>query len=110
MKSLREWRQPCCVHIRWPALYSNERLIGQGTLVTVSHEGCQVAGTMPVAVGMVLKLWISPADRDEALFVKEARVLWVRAHEFWLEFRQVDVLDHQWLTDFLENGHGFGQD
>ena len=103
MDSLRKWREPSRLEVQWHVLYANKSLIGQGTLLTVSHEGCQVAGTMPVAVGMVLKIWISPADRDEALYVKEARVLWVRGHQFWLEFRQVDAHDHQWLINFLEN-------
>jgi hypothetical protein len=56
---------------------------------------------MPVASGMVLKVWISPADRGDALYVKEARVLWARAQEFGLELRQVDVKDHQWLISFF---------
>jgi PilZ domain len=103
MDSLRKWREPSHLEMQWLVLYANKSLIGQGTLLTVSHEGCQVAGTMPVAVGMVLKVWISPADRDEALYVKEARVLWMRGHQFWLEFRQVDVQDHQWLINFLES-------
>jgi hypothetical protein len=103
MDSPREWREPSRLEVQWLVLYANKSLIGQGTLLTISQEGCQVAGTMPVAVGMVLKIWISPADRDEALYVKEARVLWVRAHQFWLEFRQVDGQDHQWLINFLEN-------
>jgi hypothetical protein len=110
MDSLREWREPSRLEVQWLVLYANKKLIGQGTLRNVSHEGGQVVGTMPVAVGMVLKIWISPADRDEALYVKEARVLWVRGHEFWLEFRQVDVQDHQWLINFLKNaGRAFGQ-
>jgi hypothetical protein len=45
-------------------------------------------GTMPVAAGMVLKVWISPAHREEALYVKEARVLRAQANVFELELRQ----------------------
>jgi hypothetical protein len=89
--------------VQWPLLYANTELVGQGTVVNVSRRGCQIAGTMPVAAGMVLKVWISPAHRDEALYVKEARVLWAEANEFQLELRQVDVQDHQWLMSFLEN-------
>ena len=65
---------------------------------------------MPVARGMVLKLWISPAHRGDSLYVKEARVLWARSNEFGIEPREVDVQDHQWLMNFFkECGHIFGQ-
>ena len=103
MGSLKEWRQPSSIDVQWPMLYANQKLVGQGTMLNVSHQCCQVAGTMPVHVGMVLKVWISPAHRDEALYVKEAKVLWARAHEFGLELCQVDVKDHEWLISFLEN-------
>ena len=60
MGSFKERRQLARFPVQWPMLYANEELIGQGTLVNVSHGGCQVAGTMPVAVGMLLKVWVSP--------------------------------------------------
>lgn len=111
MASLKERHHdapPLIVH--WPLLYANKEFVGQGTLLNVSPWGCQVAGTMPVARGMVLKLWISPAHRGDALYVKEARVLWARSNEFGIELREVDVQDHQWLMNFFkECGHIFGQ-
>jgi PilZ domain-containing protein len=103
MGSFKERRQLDRFPVQWPMLYANEELIGQGTLMNLSHGGCQVAGTMPVAVGMLLKVWVSPGHREEALFVKEARVLWAREHEFGLELRHVQRSDHQWLMGFLEN-------
>ena len=103
MGSLKEWRQPSSIDVQWPMFYANKKLIGLGTVLNVSHHCCQVAGTMPVDVGMVLKVWISPAHRGEALYVKEAKVLWARAHEFGLELCQVDVQDNEWLKGFLEN-------
>jgi hypothetical protein len=89
--------------VQWPLFHANSKLIGQGTMLRVSHEDCHVAGTMPVAAGMVLKVWISPTHRNEALYAKEARVLWARAHEFGLELRQTDAQDHQWLMKYLED-------
>jgi len=71
MDSRKERRQPSAV-VAWPLLYANKKFIGQGTMLKVSADrGCHVAGTMPVAAGMVLRVWISPAHRDEALYVKE---------------------------------------
>ena len=92
--------------LHWPVLYANKELVGQGTLLTVSQREWQVAGTMPVQMGMILKLWISPGHREDALYVREARVLWAGAHEFGLELRQLDVKDHEWLIGFFrECGH-----
>ncbi len=90
-----------------PLLYANKKFIGQGTMLKVSADrGCHVAGTMPVAAGMVLRVWISPAHRDEALYVKEARVLWARGHEFGHDLRQVDNQDHQCQIRFLGTQEG----
>jgi hypothetical protein len=61
---------------------------------------CQLAGTMPVAVGMVLKLWVSPSHKDDERCLEEARVLWVRGQEFGLELRPKD---RQWLMAYLAN-------
>jgi hypothetical protein len=82
MASLNEGRQPSSLEVQWPLLYANKDLIGQGTLIKLSRGVCQVAGTMPVATGMLLRVWISPATREEALYVTEARVLLACEHEF----------------------------
>ena len=89
--------------VRWPATYWNEGLFGQGTVLHVSHLGCQLAGTMPAAVGMLLKLWISSPHREEPLCVEEARVLWVKEYEFGVELRRLPSSDHRWLMGFLES-------
>lgn len=94
--------------LHWPLLYANKELVGRGTLLTVSEREWQVAGTMPVQMGMGLKVWISPGHRDDALYVREARVLWAGANEFGLEPRHLDGKDHQWLLSFFrECGHSF---
>lgn len=103
MGSSKGLRQHARFVVQWPMIYANDELIGHGTLLNVSHVGCQGVGTMPVTAGMRLKMWISPAHRENPLYVKEARVLWARAQEFGLELRDIDPPDHQWLTSFLEH-------
>ena len=88
--------------VKWAVIYWNEGLFGQGTVLDVSHVGCQMAGTMPVSVGMVLKLWIAPSHREDKLCVEEARVLWTKDNEFGLELRRMPASDHRWLLGFLE--------
>jgi hypothetical protein len=38
-------------------------LFGQGTMLDIAHVACRFAGSMPVAVGMVLKARIAPPQR-----------------------------------------------
>ena len=110
MASFQEYCDDASVIVQWPVLYANQELVGQGTLLNISHRGGHVAGTMRVDTGMVLKMWISPRHRADALYVKEARVLWARANEFGLELRQVDTNDHHWLMNFFrECGYSFHQ-
>ena len=90
------------VTIQWPVLYASDELVGIGTLLEVSSLECRVAGTMPVATDMHLRVWISPTNRNDALYVKEARVVWARQNEFGLEMVDVDADDRQWLTRFFE--------
>jgi hypothetical protein len=96
-------RQHARFAVRWPIVYANDELFGKGTILNVSYFGGQAVGTMPVAVGMVFKMWVFPAQREGPLYVKEARVLWARAHEFGLGLSHVHPQDHQWLISFLEN-------
>jgi len=91
-------------NVKWPVLYANRALIGQGTLLELSDRGCQITGTMPVTVGMILKVWISPERRQEALFIKQARVLSAEGQRFGLELRDMDVEDQEWLTRYLIEG------
>ena len=103
MQASQGLRQYARFPVQWPLFYANDELVGKGTVLNVSHVGCQAAGTMPVAVGMVLHVWISPFHKEEPLYVKEARVLWANEHEFGLELRQISASDHQWLIGYLDN-------
>lgn len=87
--------------VQWPLLYGNEELVGRGTLLTISPLECLVVGTMAVATGMLLKLWISPPEREDALYVKDARVLSTRGNQFRLDLRDLDAQDREWLMSFL---------
>src|SRR4051794_5115380 len=88
--------------VRWPVLYWNEGLFGQGTVLEISDQRCRVAGTASVAAAMALKLYISPPDKEEPLSVQEARVFWIKDHEFWLELRRLPAIDRFDLMCFLD--------
>lgn len=88
--------------VKWSATYWNEGLFGQGTILDISQVGCQMAGTMPVAAGMLLKLWVAPPSGEHTLCIEESRVLWSKDHEFGLELRYMLPDDRQWLIRYLE--------
>lgn len=102
METMEELGHYAQFTVRWPLLYGNDELLGQGTVLNISRISCRLAGTMPVAVGMLLKLWACPGQKEDELYVAEARVLWVRRHEFGLELRRMGLKDHQWLVNYLE--------
>jgi hypothetical protein len=88
--------------VKWPVTYWNEGLFGRGTILDISHVGCQMAGTMPVRAGMILKLWVAPPQGETRLCVEEARVLWSKEYEFGLEFRDMVPDERQWLIWYLD--------
>ena len=94
------------VSVQWPLLYAENDFVGKGTLLMVSDVQCVVAGTMPVVKGMLLKLWISPTGRNDALCVSAARVVGGRENQFAVELLQLDAYDHEWLRRFVQKyGH-----
>ena len=104
MKMNEGFRHHARFAVWWPVTYWNEDLLfGQGTVLDISHVACRLAGTMPVAVGMVLKVRIAPPQREDPLYVQEGRVLWAKGCIFGLELRGLSAIDHRWLVGFLQN-------
>ena len=89
--------------VDWPVMYSTGGLTGKGRLLDLCLVGCQVEGTGPVTIDMVLQLSISPAHKEDQLCVEEGRVLWVKERVFGLELRRLPPMDHRWLIRFLDN-------
>jgi hypothetical protein len=103
MKSSRGLRNHARFQVNWPVMYSTDGLTGEGRLSNLCQVGCRVEGTELVAVGMLLKLSISPPHKEDKLSVEEARVLWVKKNAFGLELRRLPPSDHRWLVRFLDN-------
>ena len=90
--------------VNWPVLYAlhdTNDFLGNGTICDVVDSGCRVTGTMPVEVGMRLRLWGGPSEKPEPLQIAEATVLWSKGHEFGLNIQPLGVVDQRWLTGFL---------
>lgn len=103
MKAIKDQMSHCRFAARWPMTYSNDELFGHGTILNVCQLGCRVAGTMTVEEGMRLKLLISPPNKEDALCVEEAQVLWVKDHEFGLAFQRLAAMDRRELALFSQH-------
>jgi PilZ domain len=92
-----------CFNVQWPILYRGQDFVGEGTMVDLSLEGGRFAGTMPVAVGMQLGLFIDSPLKSEDLIIEEAVVIWVREQEFGARFARIKTDDHQWLRRYIDD-------
>ena len=107
MGTIKRHRDHPRLDVRWPVLYGDDELLGQGTLLDVSGVGARVVGTMPVAAGKRLKLWVFPPQEGDELYVEETRVLWVNGQEFAIDLCHLLSQDHQGLKDSSERAeHG----
>ena len=95
------------VPVCWPVTYgslSSRHFLSKGMILDVRASGFHVAGTMPVEVGMRLHLWGGPPAKP-GLFDLRVTVVWVKEHEFGLDFHSLGMDAQQWLTDFLAKAH-----
>jgi PilZ domain-containing protein len=95
------------VPVRWTVSYAflgSRHFLCKGTILDVTASGFRVTGTMRVEVGMRLHLWGGPPEKP-APFDIRATVVWVKGHEFGLDFHSLGVEDQQWLTGFLAEAH-----
>jgi len=91
------------VPVCWPVSYgslSSRHFLSKGMILNVTGSGCHVAGTMSVEVGMRLHLWGGPPAKP-GLFDMRVTVVWVKGHEFGLDFPSLGIDDQQRLMELL---------
>ena len=98
-------------HTRWPVqwlmLYGNDDFVANGTVLEITAKGWRVEGPMPVHPGMRLNIWVWPPEKPEGLHIGAATVLWVKGYEFALEIQDMNPIDQEWLTQFLDRALGW---
>ena len=94
-------------NVQWSILYRGEDFVSEGTIVDLSLDGGRFAGTMPVAVGMHLALFIDSPQKNEDLMIEDATVMWVREHEFGARFTKMRTDDEQWLRGYFNERNPF---
>ena len=92
--------------VRWHLLYGGDEFLAEGTALDLTHRGWRVAGPMPVAPGMRLRLQVSIPDREEPLCIRQATVLWANDREFAIEVCDMAPEDQEWVGEFLRQKLG----
>jgi len=74
------------VDTRFPVIFANESLVGEGTVVNVSVPGCAISSKKPVRSGSYLEMKVLLPDATLSLSVGLARVRWCDEGYFGVEF------------------------
>jgi hypothetical protein len=86
-----------------------ELLIGDGTVVDLSHKGLGIRGNIPVRKGMELTLFIYLPDGQDPLFIMAARVAWSKGHQFGVEILTMGLREQNRLRYFLRTNLASGR-
>ncbi len=92
--------------VHWLMLYGNDDFVANGTVLDIRPGQWHAEGPMPVQPGMRLNIWAWPPEKPEGLHIGEASVLWVKGYEFGLDVQDLNPVDHEWLTQFLDQACG----
>lgn len=96
-------RTPLSFGLMYSGLNETDMIMGNGTVVDMSHGGLGVRGNQPVKVGMDLTLFLSLPDGKDPRFVIQAQVAWVNEHRFGLRPQHSPTkLEHR-LQRFLQS-------
>ena len=74
------------VSLRYPVRFCGDDIAGKGRLVDLSGPGCAVRSEVIPAVGTYLSLQIECPGGEDPIAIALARVRWVKARTFGVEF------------------------
>ena len=99
---LREhYRLP--ISATYPAMFSDQTTIGEGTVSNLSVFGCTIECTGPVPDKASLLVRLFLPDRKESLAIEQADVRWVKGNRVGLQFgkleREADLRLHTFVWD-----------
>jgi hypothetical protein len=64
--------------------YSNEEVVGEGTVVDMHTTGYRIAGCKPVVPGMRLRLCLWPCQYSKEMLETQETVKWTKGLQFGL--------------------------
>jgi PilZ domain-containing protein len=84
-----------------PVRYRREGTVCEGLLNELALSGCSITGTVPVSVGMVLRVQLRVPGDPEPFLIERAMVKWVKRLEFGVEFEQLPAMAHARLQHLI---------
>jgi hypothetical protein len=74
---------------------------GEATLLDISASGCRASSSIPVEIGMILRLSIFLPDHQWPLRINQALVRWIDHKEFGLEFIDITMAQRERLRTLV---------
>jgi PilZ domain-containing protein len=74
------------VPLLWHVSYGNKDRAGVGTVVDIHEDGCRIAGSLPVKVGLRLHLCLWPTQYPKETLELRGTVKWTNGLQFGLAF------------------------
>ena len=87
----------------YPAMFSDQATIGEGTVTNLSVFGCTIECTGAIPDNTTLLVRLLLPDRKESLAIEQAEVRWVKGNRVGLQFgklgRDADLRLHIFVWD-----------
>lgn len=103
-KPRREFDRP---HVHFPAsfqsAYLDQTIIGEGTIATLSIQGCSLISQQPLSTGSLLRIQIRYAEQEAPIEVDVAVVRVSTSRQLGLEFLSLQPNQEERLRRLLEH-------
>lgn len=77
--------------------FGEDEFEGEATLLDISASGCRASSSIPLEIGMILRLSLFLPDHQWPLRVNQAIVRWIESKEFGLEFVDITMAQRERL-------------
>ncbi|MEK6632394.1 MAG: PilZ domain-containing protein [Nitrospirota bacterium] len=74
---------------------------GEATLLDISASGCRAGSSIPLEIGMILRLSLFLPDHQWPLRINQAIVRWIDHKEFGLEFIDITMAQRERLRTLV---------
>ncbi len=89
------------IRVSYPAVFSGDRMVGEGSVTSLSLIGCAIRTIVLVQKGRDLELRVLMPDREAPLVVSLARVRWGVVGKCGVEFLSIPTEDQARLSRLI---------
>ena len=81
--------------------FGEDEFEGEATLLDISASGCRASSSIPLEIGMILRLSLFLPDHQWPLRINQAIVRWIDNKEFGLEFIDITMAQRERLRTLV---------